>query len=141
MAPGAFLRVSPFAEIHDFAVLNPTPVQGSSSPSTAHGKERGRKREKDRERATKNRDAGKDLILHPGASTCEIVAQTLVPLLPQHLCSEHPAWSRFPLLLPGKFMALPGYTTGDSIPWETMEQTHPSLPQGDLAKLGWERSR
>lgn len=92
---GAFLQVSPFPQIHYFAVLNPTPVQGSSSLSAAHRKEKRRKREKDRERATKGRDAWEGLdppSWGTGASTCEIAAQTLIPLLPQSiLCSEHPA--------------------------------------------------
>ena len=77
MVTGAFLCVSLFPEVHFFAVLNPNRVQGSSDPSDARGKERGSKREKDRERATKSRDAweGPDPASQGAvASTCEIVA-------------------------------------------------------------------
>lgn len=136
---GLFSRSLSFQRSIFFAALNPAQIQGSSSPSAASRKERGRKREKDRERATKSRDAweGPDpASWGTVASACETVAQTLVPLLPQHLCSEHPARSRLPLLLPGKFRAFPKHTTGDSIPWEATEQTHPSLPTQRFGEAG-----
>lgn len=56
MVAGAFFSLSLFPEVHFFPALNPNRVQGSSDPSEAGGKERGRER-KDRERATKSRDA------------------------------------------------------------------------------------
>lgn len=51
---GFFLCLSLFPEVHFFPALNPDGAQGLSD---AQGKERGKKREKDRERATKSRDA------------------------------------------------------------------------------------
>lgn len=89
MVPAVFSRSLPFQR--SILVVKSNPSSGLQQPQCCMQEGEREKEGEGQRKAAGAGMLGKGLILHPGASAREIVAPTFVPLLPQHLCSEHPS--------------------------------------------------